>query len=124
MQQRIITYESQIEEKGKDALNLIIEIRPTDNGLLIYVERHTILEIRMGNLVIRGSDWNEQEAREVALEAIELADDQRFTRKVTPYGIGLVEGEKGGVRLVWNRDVLDNNTQEPQARALALAEMP
>ena len=39
MYRRLIVYEAQMEEKGKDANNLIIEVRITDNGMLIYVER-------------------------------------------------------------------------------------
>lgn len=39
MYRRLIVYEAQMEEKGKDAKNLIIELRIKDNGMLIYVER-------------------------------------------------------------------------------------
>ena len=110
MYRRLTVYESQINQKGKDAKNLIIEVRQIETGLVVYVERHTTLEIKMGKLYRYGSDWSWDEAMEIAEEAIAISDDAKLkAENVRPEGIGIIHYEKGGFTLVWNCEAPDEN---------------
>lgn len=82
MFKRLNVYESQIEKKGRNSSNLIIEIRLTNSGMEVYVEKHTTLIIDKGCLIIQGADWSRDEAWEIADEAIELSDDKKIWQKV------------------------------------------
>ena len=122
MYRRLIVYEAQMEEKGKDAKNLIIELRIKDNGMLIYVERHTTLEVKMGQLIIHGKDWSQEEAMEIAEEAMSLSDELKFaSENVRPQGIGIVHYENGGHYLVWNCETITEAPKRTPTDALTLA---
>lgn len=122
MFKRLNVYESQIEKKGRNSSNLIIEIRLTNSGMEVYVEKHTTLIIDKGCLIIQGADWSRDEAWEIADEAIELSDDKKnLAESVRPKGIGIIHYEGGGFTLVWNCDPKEMDDEDPPANALTLA---
>ena len=117
MYRRINTYESQIEKKGKDAKNLIIEVRQIPTGLLVFVESHTTLEVKMGQLYRYGSDWSWDEAMEVAEEAIAISD-------VKPEGVFIIRPKDGHFTIVWNCEALEEKqeaTSVDMPKAVAMA---
>ena len=112
MYRRINTYESQIEKKGKDAKNLIIEVRQIPTGLLVFVESHTTLEVKMGQLYRYGSDWSWDEAMEVAEEAIAISDDQKLkAENVKPEGVFIIRPKDGHFTIVWNCEALEEKQE-------------
>ena len=113
MNNRLISYEAQIEKKGKDSKNLIIEVRKTETGLVVYVEGRTTLVVNMGKLYWQEPDWDEDEANMIADEAIKMTGDGFDNpQNIRPRGIGIIHHEKGGFTMVWNCEVPEEKQEQ------------
>jgi len=115
MNNRFIVYEEQMKKKDKDAQNIIIEVRKTETGLCVYVEGRTTLVVNMGKLYWQEPDWDEDEAKMVADEAIKMTGDGFDNPKnIRPKGIGIIHHDGGGFTLVWNCGVPEEKQEQEQ----------
>ena len=121
MNNRLISYEAQIEKKGKDSKNLIIEVRKTETGLVVYVEGRTTLVVNMGKLYWQEPDWDEDEANMIADEAIKMTGDGFDNpQNIRPRGIGIIHHDGGGFTMVWHCEV----PEEKQEQETTSVDMP
>lgn len=121
MNNRLFSYEAQIEKKGKDSKNLIIEVRKTETGLVVYVEGRTTLVVNMGKLYWQEPDWDEDEANMIADEAIKMTGDGFDNpQNIRPRGIGIIHHDGGGFTMVWNCEV----PEEKQEQETTSVDMP